>query len=42
MMRFLHKYRYQIFLFLTLVMLAIEFLIPARGRRSAEWKGRFE
>jgi len=34
--------RYQIFLFIALVLLCIEFFIPERVRRKETWKGRFE
>jgi len=34
--------RYQIFLFIAIALLLIEFFIPDRVRRKAVWKGRFE
>ncbi|MBD3322851.1 MAG: VWA domain-containing protein [Chitinivibrionales bacterium] len=36
-----YEERYQIFLFIALVFLCIEFFIPERGRQKAEWHGRF-
>jgi Ca-activated chloride channel homolog len=38
----IYEERYQIFLFIALVLLIIEFFIAERSRRRAEWKGRFE
>ena len=34
--------RYQIFLFIALLLLVVEFFIPERAWRTAAWKGRFE
>jgi Ca-activated chloride channel family protein len=38
----IYEERYQIFLFIAIVLLIIEFFIPQRVRRKEEWKGRFE
>jgi Ca-activated chloride channel homolog len=38
----IYEERYQIFLFIAIVLLCIEFFIPGRVRRTKEWKGRFE
>lgn len=38
----IYEERYQIFLFIALVMLIIEFFILDRVRRAEAWKGRFE
>jgi Ca-activated chloride channel homolog len=38
----IYEERYQIFLFVALVLLLIEFFIPERVRRKAAWRGRFE
>lgn len=37
-----YEEQYQIFLFIALVLILIEFFIPERIRRKEEWKGRFE
>ncbi len=37
-----YEERYQIPLFLALLLLLVEFFIPERIRRKKEWKGRFE
>jgi len=37
----IYEERYQIFLFIALVLLCIEFFIPERVRRKETWKGRF-
>ena len=34
--------RYQIFLFIAIILLFIEFFIPDNVRRKEVWKGRFE
>ena len=34
--------RYQIFLFLAILLLLIEFFIPERVKRKEQWRGRFE
>jgi Ca-activated chloride channel family protein len=34
--------RYQIFLFIAIVLLLVEFFVPDRVRRKEVWKGRFE
>jgi Ca-activated chloride channel family protein len=38
----IYEERYQIFLFIALVLLIVEFFIPERIRRRETWKGRFE
>ncbi|MBN2188866.1 MAG: VWA domain-containing protein [Chitinispirillaceae bacterium] len=38
----IYEERYQIFLFVALALLFIEFFIPERIRNKTEWKGRFE
>jgi len=38
----IYEERYQIFLFITLLLLLIDFFIPERVRRKEAWKGRFE
>ncbi|MCU0608145.1 MAG: VWA domain-containing protein [Chitinispirillaceae bacterium] len=38
----IHEERYQFFLLIALLLLITEFFIPDRGRRTQEWKGRFE
>ena len=38
----IYEERYQIFLFIALVLLLIEFFIPERVRKKETWKGRFE
>jgi Ca-activated chloride channel homolog len=38
----IYEERYQIFLFIAIVLLLIEFFIPERVRRKEAWKGRFE
>jgi Ca-activated chloride channel family protein len=37
-----YEERYQIFLFMALLFLLVEFFIPERVKKRAEWKGRFE
>jgi Ca-activated chloride channel family protein len=37
-----YEERYQIFLFIALFLLLIEFFIPERVKQKKEWKGRFE
>jgi Ca-activated chloride channel family protein len=37
-----YEERYQIFLFIALLLLTVEFFIPERVRKSKEWRGRFE
>lgn len=37
-----YEERYQIFLFIALFFLMLEFIIPERVKRKKEWKGRFE
>ncbi len=37
-----YEERYQIFLFIALFFLILEFIIPERVKRKKEWKGRFE
>jgi Ca-activated chloride channel homolog len=38
----IYEERYQIFLFVALLLLIAEFFIPERARRKEAWKGRFE
>ncbi|MBN1130357.1 MAG: VWA domain-containing protein [Chitinispirillaceae bacterium] len=38
----MYEERYQIFLFIAVILLLVEFFIPQRVRRTEEWKGRFE
>ncbi len=38
----IYEERYQIFLFIAIVLLFIEFIVPERVRRRETWKGRFE
>jgi Ca-activated chloride channel homolog len=38
----IYEERYQIFLFIAILLLVVEFFIPQRVRRKKEWKGRFE
>jgi Ca-activated chloride channel homolog len=38
----IYEERYQIFLLIAIILLAVEFFIPERVRRKGEWKGRFE
>lgn len=38
----IYEERYQIFLFIAIFFLILEFLIPERIRRKKEWRGRFE
>ena len=38
----IYEERYQILLFIALLLLIVEFFIPERVRRKEEWKGRFE
>ncbi|MBN1600408.1 MAG: VWA domain-containing protein [Chitinispirillaceae bacterium] len=37
-----YEERYQIFLFIAILFILLEFLIPERVRSKEEWKGRFE
>lgn len=38
----IYEDRYQIFLFIALLFIVIEFFIPERRRQKQEWRGRFE
>ena len=38
----IHEEQYQIFLFIAIIFILIEFFISERARKNAAWKGRFE
>ncbi len=37
-----YEEQYQIFLFMALILILLEFFLPERSRKRDEWKGRFE